>query len=69
MDDEPFVQSLADAGVPADLANYLAMLFGFVRQGAAAAVSGGVEELTGRGPRTLAQYAQDNAKVWKTSAA
>ena len=64
MDDEPFVQSLVDAGVPAELANYLAMLFGFVRQGAAAAISGSVEELTGRAPRTLAQYARDHAAAW-----
>ncbi len=65
VEDEQFIQSLADAGVPADLASYLAALFGFVRQGATAAVSGGVGELTGRAPHSLAQYAQDHAAMWK----
>jgi uncharacterized protein YbjT (DUF2867 family) len=64
VDDESFVKSLVDAGAPADLAHYLAVLFGFARQGATATVSTGVEELTGRAPRTLAQYAQDHAPVW-----
>lgn len=65
VDDESFVKSAVDAGVPADLARYLATLFGFVRQGATAAVSPAVEQLTGRAARTLAQYAQDNATAWK----
>lgn len=65
VDDESFVQSLVDAGVPASLAHYLATLFSFTRQGGAAAVSQAVEELTGRAPRTLAQYAQDHASAWK----
>jgi len=65
VDDEVFVKSLTDAGAPADLARYLAVLFGFARQGAAAPVSSGVEELTGRAPRTLAQYAEDHASAWK----
>jgi hypothetical protein len=33
VDDESFVKSLVDAGVPADLADYLAVLFSFSRQG------------------------------------
>ncbi len=65
VDDESFVKSLTTAGAPADLARYLAVLFGFARQGATAAVSAGVEELTGRAPRTLAQYAKDHAPAWK----
>ena len=65
VDDESFVKSLLDAGAPAGLARYLAPLFGFVRQGAAATVSAAVEQLTGRAPRTLAQYAQDHASAWK----
>ena len=65
VDDESFVKSLVEAGAPADLARYLAVLFGFARQGAAAPVSAGVEELTGRAPRTLAQYAKDHASAWR----
>jgi uncharacterized protein YbjT (DUF2867 family) len=65
VDDESFVKSLVDAGAPAGLARYLAVLFGFARQGATAAVSPAVEEITGRAPRTLAQYAADHASAWK----
>ena len=64
VDDESFVSSLVDAGVPADLASDLALLFGLVRQGATAAVSQAVEQLNGRPPRTLAQYAEDHASAW-----
>lgn len=65
VDDATFVKSLVEAGAPADLAAYLATLFGFVRQGAAAMISPAVEELTGRPPRTLAHYAHDHASFWK----
>ncbi len=64
VDDESFVRSLVDAGVPGDLAEYLSALFGYVRQGATAEVTSSVEQLTGRPPRTLAQYAQDHAAAW-----
>jgi uncharacterized protein YbjT (DUF2867 family) len=64
VDDESFIASLIEAGVPADLARYLAALFAFGRQGATALVSAGVKELTGQAPRTLKQYAQDHASLW-----
>jgi uncharacterized protein YbjT (DUF2867 family) len=67
VEDEPFIKSLVDAGVPADLASYLAALFGFVRQGGTAAVSPEVEHLTGRAPSTLARYARDHAAAWQRS--
>lgn len=65
VDDPSFIKSLVDAGVPSDLAQYLAMLFGFVRKGATAAISPAVEELSGRPPLTLKQYAHDHASAWK----
>jgi uncharacterized protein YbjT (DUF2867 family) len=68
VEDDAFVKSLTEAGVPADLAEYLTVLFGFVRQGATAAISPGVEELTGQPPRTLAQYARDHASAWARTA-
>jgi uncharacterized protein YbjT (DUF2867 family) len=64
VDDETFVKSLVDAGAPAELAQFLAGLFNDARQGAAAAISSAVEELTGHAPRTLAQYARDHAAAW-----
>ncbi len=69
VDDDSFVKSLVEAGVPDDLARYLAVLFSYARQGATAAVSPDVEELTGRPPLSLAQYAQDHASAWKQRAA
>lgn len=65
LDDAAFIRSSTDAGVPADLAEYLAALFGFVRQGLAAAITPSVEELTGRAPRRFQQYAEDHAALWK----
>lgn len=68
IDDETFVAALSSAGVPEDLARFLAGLFGFVRLGATAEVSGAVEQLTGRAPRTLKQYARDHASAWTPAA-
>lgn len=67
VDDESFVQSLVEAGAPEDLGRYLAVLFGFVREGAAAGVSSAVQELTGRAPRTLELYAHDHAASWRVN--
>ncbi len=69
VDDESFIKSFTDAGAPAELARYLATLFVYVRNGATAPVSPAVEQITGRSPRTLAQYARDHAWAWTTAAA
>lgn len=65
IDDAAFTQALIDAGMAADYAQTLTTLFGGVRQGFAAQVTFDVETLTGRAPRTLAQYAHDYAEVWQ----
>jgi uncharacterized protein YbjT (DUF2867 family) len=62
VDDASFVASLVEAGVPADYSQFLAVLFSFVRQGAASSVTGAVKALTGREPGTLDAYAQRHAK-------
>jgi hypothetical protein len=59
------VKSLVEAGVPKAYAEYLAFLFSTVRQGAAATVTGSVNELTGHAPRALEAYARDHAAAWK----
>ncbi|XXX79082.1 SDR family oxidoreductase [Sorangium sp. So ce134] len=64
-DDASFIQGATRAGLSEAYAQYLAALFGFVRQGAASQVSPGVTTLTGRPPRTLSQYAQDHKDAWK----
>jgi uncharacterized protein YbjT (DUF2867 family) len=68
VEDGPFLASLVQAGLPQDYAGLLTALFGFVRQGAAARVTGDVQELAGRPPRTLAQYAQDHAQAFRAAA-
>lgn len=57
--DVAFVAALCRAGLPEASGRMLAGLFGDVRQGHTAMVSDGVEALTGRPPRGLAQYAAD----------
>lgn len=61
VDDASFVGILTGAGVPEDYARFLASIFHPVREGWTAAVTGDVEELTGRAPRGLAGYLKDNA--------
>lgn len=61
--DEAFRAGLVAAGVAADYADLLTGLFGYVRQGAAAAVSDGVRKLTGREPRPFTAYARDRAPL------
>jgi uncharacterized protein YbjT (DUF2867 family) len=65
IEDGPFVESLTQAGLPADYSQFLAALFGFVRQGAASAVTDSVQRLTGREPGTLEAYAARHADAWR----
>ncbi len=59
--DEAFIGILTGAGVPQDYAAFLASIFYPVRAGWTALVTGDVETLTGKPPRSLAVYAADNA--------
>ena len=52
---------MTGAGMPEDYARFLASIFHPVREGWAAGVTGDVEELTGRAPRALRDYARDAA--------
>lgn len=60
-DDAAFVAMLTGAGVAEDYAGFLAAIFHPVREGWTAAVTGDVKALTGAGPRSVRQYAEDNA--------
>lgn len=62
VDDEAFIKILTDAGVPADYAGFLAMIFGPVREGWTATVTNDVETLTGTPPISVATYARDHAE-------
>ena len=59
-DDAAFVSLLTGAGVPEDYARFLASIFHPVREGWTAGLSGDVETLTGKPPRSVRTYAEDN---------
>jgi uncharacterized protein YbjT (DUF2867 family) len=65
VDEATFIQSMMAAGVPEANAGFLAGILGMVKAGYAAAVTPDVQELTGRAPITVAQYARDYAGRWK----
>ena len=58
--DEAFIELLKRGGVPADYAAFMASIFYPVRAGWTGAVTDDVATLTGKLPRTLRTYAQDN---------
>lgn len=58
--DEDFISMLIGTGVPEDYAKFLAMIFHPVREGWTASVTGDVEKLTGKAPRSVRTYAVDN---------
>ena len=60
VDEERFASDLRGAGLSADYAQLLVMLFAGVRAGVAAKTTGAVQTLTGARPRTLRQYATDH---------
>lgn len=60
IDDAAFIAMLTGAGVPEDYARFLATIFHPVREGWTARVTGDVEHLTGKPPRSLRVYAEDN---------
>jgi len=65
IDDEAFVKMLTGAGVPADYAQLLAVIFAPVREGWMAGVTDAVQTLTGRAPRSVEQYAIDHATAFR----
>lgn len=62
IDDAAFLEGAKRVGLSEEYARMLTVLFGAVRQGAAAQVTTAVEDLTGRAPRTLEAYALEHAK-------
>jgi uncharacterized protein YbjT (DUF2867 family) len=64
IDDAPFRATLVSHGLPADYADLLVTLFQAARAGYLPAPNGAIEELTGHAPRTLEDYARDNARHW-----
>jgi uncharacterized protein YbjT (DUF2867 family) len=65
VDDDTFIQSATQAGLPSDYAVFLASIFFPVRQGWTAGVTGDVQTLTGKPARSFEHYAADHAAAFK----
>lgn len=57
-------QGLLGAGLPADYADFLLLILGFFKAGYAERTTDAVQAITGRAPRTFAQYAKDYRSAW-----
>ena len=53
------------AGVPADYADFLIAILGYLKQGYAAPTTDAVKKLLGREPIAFQQYARDERAAWK----
>lgn len=68
IDDADFQKGLLSAGWYEDQVAFMSGLFAMVRQGLVSGVTTAVADILGRAPRTLAQYAQENAAAWHAAA-
>ena len=55
---------LLEAGVPADYADFLLTLFGYLRQGSGASITENVRALLGRNPSRFEAFAQAHRGAW-----
>lgn len=69
IDDAPFIDALQAAGLNAAYAQMLAAIFYPVREGWTVQVTDAVEKLTGRKPRSLKAYIDENAAKFAAKAA
>jgi uncharacterized protein YbjT (DUF2867 family) len=63
IDDKALRQALA--GAPEKTLELYSAIYGWVRDGATEAVSPDVEQVLGRKPITFADFARDNASIWR----
>lgn len=61
---EEFKQGLLGAGLPEAYANFLVLIFGFLREGYSARTTDAIKKITGREPRKVAQYVTDYKQAW-----
>jgi uncharacterized protein YbjT (DUF2867 family) len=64
IEEDEFRAGLLKAGMEKDYANVMVALFQSVRAGNSAQVTGDVEDLTGKKPRTLTEYARDHKQLF-----
>lgn len=65
IDTDTFKTGLVKAGLPVDYADFLILIFGFLRQGYSAGLTENVQKIFGRAPRSLSTYAEDYKFAWK----
>jgi uncharacterized protein YbjT (DUF2867 family) len=63
--EEAMLQGARDQGMPEGAVQYMAVLYGAVRSGWLATVTGDVEKVTGRPPISFGAFAQAHAVAWK----
>jgi uncharacterized protein YbjT (DUF2867 family) len=61
---QAMLQGLLGAGLPKDYAEFLVLILGFFKAGYAQRTTEAVEQITGRPPRTIEQYATDYRASW-----
>jgi uncharacterized protein YbjT (DUF2867 family) len=61
---EAMREGLLAAGLPTDYADFLLVILGYFKAGYSARTTDAVHTITGRAPRTLAQYAADYRAAW-----
>jgi len=61
---EELKKSLLSAGLPVGYVDFLLMIFGFLREGYNSRTTSSVEDILGRAPLSLKQYAQDYKQSW-----
>jgi uncharacterized protein YbjT (DUF2867 family) len=66
--DPQLEQALLDAGLPPDVAGDVVAINRNAREGALDVATSTVQDLTGRAPRGLAQWAHDHASAFRPSA-
>jgi uncharacterized protein YbjT (DUF2867 family) len=57
-------QGLLAAGLPADYTEFMLLILGFFKAGYSERTTDAVHRITGRAPRTVAQYAADYRAAW-----
>lgn len=64
--EEQMLTGAGSHGMPESIVEYLGMLYGGVRSGLTADVSGDFEQITGRAPMTFEAFARASARAWKS---
>jgi len=61
---EAFLDNLLEAGLPPDYAQFMLVIFGYLKQGANERRTDAVEKITGQKPIRFEQYAKDHRQAW-----